>query len=133
MTKIIENNENVVIDRHLVSNYYWNGNEESNPIFEAIIKTSGVPDLTILLYATPQTRMDRLRKRNKDDPDIDDIEKQDDGYDKMVYFLEMFNIPHVIINTENKSLDEVKKIVDEEILKIKPLTRKLVNKKEGER
>lgn len=55
---------NIVLDRHLVSNYFWNGNEESNTIFKVLIELIGVPDLTILLYASPETRKDRLFVRN---------------------------------------------------------------------
>lgn len=119
-------NENIVIDRHLVSNYYWNGSIDSDPVFKALIETSGTPDLTILLYATPKTRMERLRKRDKYDPDLNDPEKKDDGYNKMVYFLEKYNLPYIVIDTENKSLDDVKQIVDDEILKLKPQAKKLV-------
>ena len=114
--------ENVVIDRHLISNYYWNGDLESEPIFNALIETSGVPDLTILLYATPETRMKRMRKRNKDDPDLSDPDKMDDGYNKMIYFVEKFKLPHIVINTEDKTLDEVKQIVDETIQNLRSNT-----------
>ena len=118
--------ENIVIDRHLVSNYYWNGGEDSDLVFQTLIETSGTPDLTILLYATPKTRMERLAKRDKNDPDLFDPEKQDDGYDKMLEFIHKFNLPHIIIDTENMTLDEVKEIVDDEIKKLKGNTKKLV-------
>ena len=118
--------ENIVIDRHLVSNYYWNGSIDSDPVFQALIDTSGTPDLTILLYATPKTRMARLAKRDKNDPDLYDPEKQDDGYDKMIRFLQKYNLPYLVINTENITLDEVKTIVDNEIKKMKGNTKKLV-------
>ena len=121
-------NENVVIDRHLVSNYYWNGNYESELIFKTLIETSGTPDLTILLYATPKTRMERLKKRNEDDPDLSDPDKMDDGYNKMIYFVEKFNLPCIVIDTDDKSLDEVKQIVDSEIKKLKAQSKKLVKK-----
>ena len=87
--------EDIVIDRHLVSNYYWNGSIDSDPVFRALIETSGTPDLTILLYATPKTRMERIAKRDKNDPDLDDPEKKDDGYNKMISFLEKFNLPYL--------------------------------------
>lgn len=118
--------ENIVIDRHLVSNYYWNGSLDSDPVFRALIETSGTPDLTILLYATPKTRMERLAKRDKNDPDLSDPEKKDDGYDKMLGFLQKFNLPYLIIDTEQLSLDEVKEIVDQEIKKLKGNSKKLV-------
>ena len=121
-------NQDVVIDRHLVSNYYWNGDYESELIFKTLIETSGTPDLTILLYATPKTRMERLKKRNEDDPDLSDPDKMDDGYNKMIYFVEKFNLPCIVIDTDDKSLDEVKQIVDSEIKKIKGQSKKLVKK-----
>lgn len=105
----------VVVDRHLVSNYYWNGDTDSEPIFESLIQTSGVPDLTVLLYATPKTRMVRLKARNEFDPDLTDPDKLDDGYQKMMYFMEKFHLPYIVIDTENKSVDEVEAMVDSEI------------------
>ena len=118
--------ENIVIDRHLVSNYYWNGSLDSDPVFKALIETSGTPDLTILLYATPKTRMKRLAKRDKNDPDLSDPEKKDDGYTKMLGFLQSFNMPYLVIDTDQLSLDEVKEIVDQEIKNLKGYSKKLV-------
>jgi transcription elongation GreA/GreB family factor len=111
-------NKNVVIDRHLVSNYYWNADTECEPIFDALIGVSGVPELTILLYASPKTRMARLKKRNINDPDLEDPDKKDDGYSKMIYFLKKYNLPYVVINTEDKTLDDVKTLVDLELNKM---------------
>ena len=104
--------QNIVIDRHLVSNYYWNGDEVSDVVFKCIVDFCGKPDLTILLYATTQKRMERLEKRNINDPDLLDPEKKDDGYAKMVGFLNKFQLPYIIIDTNNKSLDEVKNEID---------------------
>ena len=118
--------EDIVIDRHLVSNYYWNGSIDSDPVFRALIETSGTPDLTILLYATPKTRMERIAKRDKNDPDLDDPEKKDNGYNKMISFLKKYNLPYLVIDTENITLDEVKGIVDEEIKRLKGKAKKLV-------
>lgn len=110
--------ENIVLDRHFVSNYYWNGDLECEPIFNTLIQMAGVPDLTILLYAAPKTRMERLRKRNPEDPDLIDPDKMDDGYEKMFYFIEKFRLPYLVIDTDNRSLDEVKQVVDFEIQKL---------------
>lgn len=108
----ILNDQNIVIDRHLVSNYYWNGDNVSDEVFHCIVDYCGKPDLTILLYATSQKRMERLQKRNINDPDLSDPEKKDDGYNKMVGFLDKFQLPYVVIDTNDKSLDEVKSEVD---------------------
>ena len=99
--------EDLIIDRHFVSNYFWNGNERSNRVFQVMIDLIGKPDLTVILYASPKTRMKRIYARNKNDYDLTDQEKQVDGYDKMIAFVNDFQIPYVIVNTENKSMDEV--------------------------
>lgn len=123
--------KDVVIDRHLVSNYYWNGDSESEIIYQALIGAIGVPDLTILLYAKTETRMERLRKRDPNDPDLTDPDKKDDGYAKMLYFIEKFNLPCIVIDTENKDLDEVKQIVDEAISNLKENPKQFVKKDES--
>ena len=63
--------------------------------------------------------MERILKRDKEDPDLSEQEKMDDGYKKMIYFIKKFNLPYIVINTEGKTLDEVKEIVDKEVLKLK--------------
>lgn len=110
--------KNIVIDRHLVSNFYWNGSNESENVFKALIEVSGVPELTIFLYASPQKRMERLAKRDNSDRDLQDPEKKDDGYNKMMYFLNKFKLPYLFIDTEDKSLEDVKEIVDIQLSKL---------------
>lgn len=120
--------QDVVIDRHFVSNYYWNGDLQSEPIFNVLIESAGCPDMTILLYASPLTRIQRLKKRNENDPDLYDPDKLDDGYKKMMYFIEKFNLPYTVIDTDDKSLDEVKKIVDIEMEKMAKKPKTLMKK-----
>lgn len=103
--------ENTIIDRHFVSNYYWNGSEESDLIFKTMIDLVGKPDLTILLYASPETRIQRLRMRNPEDEDLKNTEKLADGYPKMIEFVEKFGIPNLLINTENKTINDIKEEV----------------------
>lgn len=100
-------NEDLIIDRHFASNYFWNGTSETNCIFENMIDLIGVPDLTIVLYASVKTRLERIYSRNSNDYDLKDAEKHVDGYDKILNFLNSFSVPHVFVNTENKTEDEV--------------------------
>ena len=44
----------------------------------------------------------------------------------MLEFLQKFNLPYLVIDTEQLSLDEVKEIVDQEIKKLKGNSKKLV-------
>lgn len=100
-------NKDLIIDRHFASNYFWNGNEQSDIIFRTMKELVGVPDVTILLYASPETRMQRLYLRNPNDYDLTDTEKHVDGYDKMLSFVKKFEIPYVFVDTENKTVDDV--------------------------
>ena len=101
------NDEDLIIDRHFASNYFWNGTDKSIPIFNCMLELIGVPDLTIILFASVETRMKRLYNRNPNDFDLTDEEKKVLGYDKMIDFLENFTIPYVVVNTENKNIDDV--------------------------
>lgn len=107
-----------VVDRHFVSNYFWNGSDESHRVYESMINIIGVPDLTILLYATPETRLERLIKRDPNDKDITDPEKKVDGYDKMLKFVELFKLPYLFINTEDKTIDEIVNEINIELDKL---------------
>ena len=62
---------------------------------------------------------------------MSDPDKMDDGYNKMIYFVEKFKLPYIVIDTENKTLDEVKQIVDDEMKKLKGNTKKLIRKHEN--
>ena len=109
-------NEDLIVDRHFASNYFWNGSEKTKPIFQLMINYVGKPDITIVLYSSIETRLKRIYKRNQNDFDLSDKEKHVYGYDKMLYFLKEFDIPYVIVDTENKTIeevcDEVQKIID---------------------
>ena len=98
---------NYVLDRTYLSNYFWAGDEKTEKIFETMINLVGLPDITIILYASPATRMQRKTKRDNNDRDLTDIDANKYGYDKMSYFVRRFNVPYVAINTEGKSAKEV--------------------------
>ncbi len=100
-------NENIVMDRHILLNYFWNGNKESEKIFETQIKLFGRPQLTIVLYASPEVRMKRIVNRNPNDPDLQKLKMKEYGYDKLVQFLEKYEYNYVLVNTQEKSINEV--------------------------
>ena len=103
--------ENIILDRHLVSNYYWNSCEGLDTIYDTLVDICK-PDLTILLHATPETRYERLKKRSKYEVDLFDPSVFDDGMEKMEYFLNKYNMNYVLVDTENKSVEEVYKEID---------------------
>lgn len=110
--------KDIVIDRHLVSNYYWNGNKELYNYYDDLIKKCGKPDITIYLYASPEVRYQRLKERNSNDIDLYDLSVFEDEKEKVLEFLNDFNLEYKIIDTNNKSIKDVCNEV-ENIIKIK--------------
>ncbi len=111
--------ENIIYDRHFVSNYYWHGTEETETLHNELIKLCGEPDLTILLKAKISTRMQRIYDRNHDDKDLSNCAMYDDGYDKMEKFLESNGFDYIVIDTDNLMPDEVADIALKNIEKRK--------------
>lgn len=103
-------NKNVVLDRHILLNYFWNGNNDTEQIFKTQIEMFGKPDLTILLSASIETRRKRILERNANDPDLNKSNMWVYGYDKMIYFLEKYNYNYVIVDTDNLSTLETSNI-----------------------
>lgn len=100
-------NEDSVLDRHVLLNYFWNGNKTNEEVFENQVKLFGKPDLTIVLEASVDTRMKRISMRNKNDPDLYKPTMREYGYDKMLKFLEKYKYNYKIIKTDNLELEEV--------------------------
>lgn len=115
-TRCIECND-VVYDRHFISNYYWHGNEETKGLHEEFIRICGKPDLTVLLKANVETRMKRISSRNSDDKDLSNIAMYEYGYDKMEEFLKNNDFNYIIVDTENNSIEEIIKIIVNNISK----------------
>lgn len=113
--------ENIVVDRHLLSNFQQNGTKENAIIYQTLIRLIGIPDLTIILYASPEVRLQRIYNRNKNDKDLYDEKIKIDEYDKMIKFAKKFDMPYILINTEKK---EIYEIVEEIEYKIKIKDRK---------
>ena len=63
-------NENIITDRHILSNYCWSGDESTDYIFDSIYQTTGAPDFTFLIVASQEAVEKRLKKRNPSDPDL---------------------------------------------------------------
>lgn len=112
----------VILDRHLLSNYFWNGTQKSEKMFETLIDLIGKPDLTIVLYAGNKVRADRINQRNPDDRDLKDPEKMVLGYDKMITFAGNYNLPFLVINTEKFDLAQTTKICEQVIKRVQTLS-----------
>lgn len=115
--------ENIIIDRNILSNYFWNGTNENEGIYKSIMQVTGIPEVTIVLYASVKTRIERIKERDKTDIDLEDPDVYKDGYEKMSMFLRKHKIPYIAINTENKNIDEVISEIESKV--------EFINKKEN--
>ena len=119
----------IVLDRHIASNFYWNHDPKSRKsfnYFNNLVKECGTPDLTIFLYATPKERYRRLKKRNPNDVDLKDDTIFEDGTPEHIDFLRRFNFNYVMIDTNGKTIQEVCREVDHCI------SRLMYNKQDGD-
>ena len=106
--------QNIVTDRHIVSNYCWSGTPDNKDIYDLIIKKIGVPELTVILYAPKEVIIERLMKRDINDKDIKRAELSEKVYERMINFCKEREFPFVVIDTSNLSIDQVvDKIIEE--------------------
>jgi thymidylate kinase len=120
LTAMQARGENIVTDRHLASNYYWNGDSENESLFLPLIKESGVPDLTVILYASPDIRRQRIIARNPEDKDIARLGSMPaDAYDKMKYFVEKYAMPYIFVDNSNIDMEQTVAVIAAEVEKIR--------------
>ena len=101
--------ENIITDRHFVSNYYWSGDKSSKPVFDCMINLIGAPNYTFLLYAKEETVKKRLENRNRNDPDVRKTPLIPQAYVKMENFLIEYKMKYKVIDTTDL---DAKKVVD---------------------
>ena len=108
-------NEDIVVDRHILSNFQQNGTRKNVEIFQTLVKLIGVPDISIILYASPEVRLKRIYDRDNNDKDLSDMNIRTDEYKKMIKFAEKFNMPYFIIDTEEKSISEIVSEIEKKV------------------
>lgn len=107
--------EDIIIDRYLGSNYFWNGDSETESLFAILADITKDKVFNIILYASLFEREKRIIARNKKDSDLKYKELNIDNYDKLLSFYQKYNLPYCIVNVDGKSIDEVNSEVIERI------------------
>ncbi len=105
--KAKHSNDNVVADRYLLSNYSWLANEEADYIFDAMVKTTGVPELTVLLTADVKTVSKRLIERNGNEKENYKTTYIDNIVKRMDIYIKRYKMPVLRINSASYSIDEI--------------------------
>ena len=113
-------NENIITDRHFVSNYYWCGTDETESIFECMVDLIGKPDFTFLLCASAEEGAKRIKNRDPNDPDIRKAKLYPAAREKMESFLKRYEMDYIAIDTTNLNPEEVvEKMMDSLPTKLK--------------
>ena len=111
-------NEDVIVDRGMLSCYMFNGDNTTEPTFDKYIEKGLTFDICFFLTASPETRRERMLKRNPNDEDLKNgnLEKLTDGQLKAMKFAESRGIPIAVIDTDGKDeeqvFEEAKQIMD---------------------
>jgi len=103
--------DDILMDRGFLSTYYFSYNKENSVLFDMFVMNYGVPDLTIVLYASVEERIKRIKNRNISDDDLKKKRLYVDGYDKYFEALKKYNMPYLLINNENLLLEETLSLV----------------------
>ena len=104
--------KNIITDRHLASNWYWNGDNENKGLFDCLIKDAGIPDLTVILYAPPEIRKQRIISRDPNDKDIGRFDTlPPDAYDKMESLVKQYSMPYIFIDNSNMDAKQTVEII----------------------
>jgi len=99
--------ENIITDRHILSNYAWSGAPESKIVFDTLYELIGHPDFTFILYANQKTILNRLQKRDRNDSDIKKVQNSEAIYQKMINFAEEKKMPFLRIDSTGESPKEI--------------------------
>ena len=101
----------LLLDRGFLSTYYFSYDKENSFLFDMFACKYGFPDITIVLYASVDKRISRIKSRNKNDKDLEKERLYLEGYDRYFEAIKKYDIPYLIIDTENLSLDETTNLV----------------------
>lgn len=104
------NHKNLIIDKHILSTYFHNKTNSNEELFDILTNFNVNPDLTIVLYASIESRETHLKRRNKLDKDLFDKKKMSFGYDVMMEYVNKYNLKYLFINTDN--YEYIKDLID---------------------
>ena len=107
--------QNIITDRHIVSNYCWSGAECNGDIYDLLLKKIGRPDYTIILYAGPDVIEQRLKQRDKNDPNLSKLALSEHAYARMISFCKDRKFNFTVIDTFGKSPQSIVNLIVEKL------------------
>lgn len=104
-------NINIITDRFYLSNFAWSLTDEYKDLYKYIIRKIGKPNLTVILYANKNVIRERMAKRKENDSNINKIPYTEIIYKRMISFSNELNLNYVVINTEEKTPQEIVNLI----------------------
>lgn len=99
---------NIIIDRGLLSAYAFNGDTNSQPVFELLVQLGVFFDASIIVTVSNEERIKRIKTRNENDPDLSLDKIRNLRYDSMKNFIITHpELHYCIINTDGKNPEQV--------------------------
>ncbi len=98
---------NLVTDRHLCSTYYTDATGQNRELFDHLVRLCGKPELTVVLYAEPQIRKERILSRDPNDPDLKEKTFTDMDYRRIVEFLDHYQMNYILLDSSHIPQEEV--------------------------
>jgi len=109
-------NENIITDRHILSNYAWSYDESSEKVYELLYDLLGEPRHTFILKGSKDVIKERLINRDYSDSDLKKLDLVDTVYSKMIQYATKYNMNYQIINTDHKTpqviVDEIMSFIE---------------------
>lgn len=104
---ILTKDENIVTDRHILSNMYLFYREDNEEYFDYLVKICGKPDLTVILYAPAEERRQRIAARSPHDKDLKRNVFDDAAYDRMKELAKKYQMPFLFIDTTAAGIETI--------------------------
>lgn len=100
-------NDDIITDRHLLSNFQWSGTDDNEIVYDALVKMIGAPSFTFLLYANEASIRRRLINRDESDSDLEKVKFTESAYKKMESFLIQYKMPYAIIDSSSMKPEDI--------------------------
>ncbi len=90
----------------MLSTYYFSYDENSQILFDGIINGCGIPDLSIILYASAEERIKRIFLRDRNDSDLAKKRVYENGYEKFFEAIKRYGLNYLVVNTDKLNQHE---------------------------
>ena len=67
--------------------------------------------MTVILYADEKALFARLRHRDEQDSDLGKVRLAKEKYEKMIAFCERYKMPYMVIDSSDKTPEEVVELI----------------------